>query len=207
MVEQKLVTPDVAAASAFAQVELVVGLRARYAIPSGAQIVPGMVVQSGSADALSYIVPTGKRAVAITGSDVIGGGGLIRPGDFVDVMVTIEAWKLTGATPTPNTDKPKGVYTILQNIEVLAVARDAEKIANSGPDATKDGKDDSKTPDKIDTVTLAVDPSQAQLLFLAESEGKVRLSLRPFGEQGEQPIPAVVEPLQIPVAGGKSTSP
>ncbi len=198
MLEAKLVTPDVAAASAFAQAELVVGLRARFAIPTGAQIVPGMVVQASSSDALSYIVPPGKRAMAITGSEVIGGGGHIRPGDFVDVMVTIEAWKLTGTVTPSGSQQPHGVYTILQNIEVLAVASEAEKVPASGPDA-RDAKKATTT--KIDTVTLAVDPYQAQVLFLAESQGKLRLLLRPFGEQDEQPLPAVVEPLLVPVGG------
>src|SRR6266508_6444490 len=85
MLEVKRVTPDVAITSAYAESAQVVGLRARAAIASGAQIVPAMVVQSGSGDALSFVVPPGKRAVAITGSNVIGGGGHIRPGDFVDV--------------------------------------------------------------------------------------------------------------------------
>lgn len=200
MVEHKRVTPDVAAASAFAETEMVIGLRARMVIPAGAQVVPGMLVQAGSSDALSYIVPPGKRAMSITGNDVIGGGGHIRPGDFVDVLVVVEATKLMASgTPTPGDEKPKGVYTILQNIEVLAMAEEAEKIAAAGPEEKNKGAKRSSTK----TVTLAVDPYQAQLLFLAESEGKVRLALRPFGEQDERQLPAVVEPLAAPSGGAR----
>jgi pilus assembly protein CpaB len=82
MIEQRLVPPDAAVAAAFAEAGKVAGLRARYPIPAGQQIVPGMVVQGGSADALSYVVPPGKRGVAVAASEVIGGGGHIRPGDL-----------------------------------------------------------------------------------------------------------------------------
>lgn len=198
MIEQRLVPPDAAVAAAFAETGKVAGLRARYPIPAGQQIVPGMVVQGGSADALSYVIPPGKRAVAVAASEVIGGGGHIRPGDFVDVLVVIEVWKLIGGQAPATSDRPKGVYTILQNVEVLAVADDAEKIGASGPnDQAKDSKDK-----KIRSVVLGVEPSQAQTLFLAESEGKIRLSLRSFGDREEQPLAPVLEPLIIPAAPG-----
>ncbi len=204
MVEVTHVTPDLAVPAAFEETTRVVGLRSRSPIPARAQIVPGMTVQSGAADALSFVVPPGKRAVAITGSDVVGSGGHIRPGDFVDVLVTVEAWRLNGSNATISNEKPRGVYTILQNVEVLAVSSEAEKITASGPDAkNKDDEDKTKSLSKADnkSVTLAVTPSQAQLLFLAESEGKIRLALRPFGERDETPVAPVVEPILL---GGKS---
>src|SRR5581483_4808706 len=75
MLEVAYVTPEVAVPAAFKETARVVGLRARSPIAARAQIVPSMTVQAGSADALSFIVPAGKRAVAITGSDVVGSGG------------------------------------------------------------------------------------------------------------------------------------
>jgi len=208
MLEAKRVTPDTAVAAAFAEPAQVVGLRARSTIPAGTQMVPGMVVQSSAGEALSFVLPPGKRAVAIEGSDVIGGGAHIRPGDFVDVMVTIETWKLDGSTSTNNSQKPKGVITILQNVEVLAVSTTAQKVAESGPDAAKDKKSAELTSlDRADnkSVTLAVDPSQAQLLFLAESEGNIRLALRPFGERDEQQIAPVVEPF-LPIGATRANN-
>jgi pilus assembly protein CpaB len=204
MLQVKLVTPGVAIPAAFSETAKVIGLRARATIPENAQIVPGMVVQSGGADALSFVVPPGKRAVAVTLSEVIGSGGHIRPGDVVDVMVTVEAWKLVGGQPTSGSAQPKGVYTILQNVEVLAVRDEAEQIAASGPDS-KDTKDKNsatrvttRDQERNKSVTLAVDPQQAQLLFLADQEGKIRLALRPFGERDETPIAPILEPLAFP---------
>jgi len=200
MVEAKIVPADAAVAAAFSEVARVIGLRARYPIAAGTQIVPGMVVQASAADALSYVIPPGKRAVAVKTSEVVSGGGHIRPGDFVDVLVTIEVTKLVGGTPTPGAEKLKGTYTILQNIEVLAVDDQAEKVAEIGPNSKE--KDNAGRfgvmSDRNRTVTLAVDPQQAQLLFLAEAEGTIRLALRPFGERDEQPLTPVLEPLVPP---------
>lgn len=205
MVQVKRVTSDIAVANAYAEPAQLIGLRARSTISEGAQVVPGMVVQTGAGDALSFVLPPGKRAVAITGSDVIGGGANIRPGDFVDVMVTVEAWKLDGSTPpTSSADRPKGVFTILQNVEVLAVSDSVQKVAEAGPEKAKK-EDQLKSLDKADnkSVTLAVTSTQAQLLFLAESEGKIRLALRPFGERDEPSIPPVVEPFSFPGSGAR----
>lgn len=198
MLELKHVTPDLAVANAYQEVAQVIGLRARSTIPDGVQVVSGMVVQTGASDALSFVVPPGKRAVAITGSNVIGGGGHIRPGDFVDVMVSIEAWRLDGRPAPANTSQsPRAVHTILQNVEVLAVSDEAQKVAESGPDSRAKKTGDEESLDRSDnrSVTLAVDPKQAQTLFLAESQGDIRLSLRPFGERDESQLTPVIEPL------------
>jgi pilus assembly protein CpaB len=206
MIEVKLVTPESAVASAFSETGRVIGLRARYPISAGAQVVPGMVVQGGAADALSYVVPPGKRAISVGYSDVVGTGGHIRPGDFVDVLVLVEVWKLTGGVPPTSTDRPKGVYTVLQNIEVLAVSDNAQKVAASGPEAkTKDEIVKISADNK--SVTLAVDPEQAQKLFLAEADGKIRLALRPFGEREEQSVAPFLEPIILPAARATATPP
>lgn len=204
LVERKLVTPDVAVASALTQVNQAAGQRARYAIPAGAQLVPSMLVQANSADALSFVVPPGKRAVAVATNDVVNGGNHIRPGDNVDVMALIDASKLVGGAPPSGGQPLQGVATILQNVQVLAVADQATNAPDNGPQ-NKNGKS-GDTPDlaKNGSVTLAVDPSQAQLLFLAESEGKIRLALRPFGDQDQPAVSPLVEPLARPAAAGGS---
>lgn len=192
MVELKLVTPDIAVNSAFSETGRVIGLRARYPITAGAQVVPGMVVQSGAADALSYVVPPGKRALAVIANEVVGSSGYIRPGDFVDVLVSLPESKLPGGRARTGSDEAKAVLTVLQNVEVLAVADEAQKVAGAVPDGKKDGARKAPANSENKSVTLAVDPEQAQILFLAETEGKLRLALRPFGERDEKPLPATL---------------
>jgi pilus assembly protein CpaB len=204
MLEVRLVPPEAAVAAAYSEAGRVAGLRARYPIPAGAQIVPGMVVQGGAEDALSVVVPPGKRALAITGSEVIGGGGHIRPGDRVDVLLVAEEWKLLNLPgPTGSGEQRKGVATVLQNVEVLAVADDVEKIAATGP-AERENDDRNK---KIRSVVLAVDQQGAQQLFLAESIGRIRLSLRPFGEVEEQPVPPTLRVLPAGATAAPTATP
>jgi pilus assembly protein CpaB len=196
MVERKLVTPDTAAKTAVAQTKDAVGQRARYSIPAGAQVLPSMLVPADSSSALSYAIPEGKRAVAVTAGSAATGGSavdLIRPGDYVDVLAVLDSWKLVGGEAQTN-ERPQGVVTVLQNVEVLAVANEAAKPGATGPEAAI-AKNQPTGSSKNNTVTLAVDPSEAQLLFWAETQGKLRLSLRPFGEQATQTVAPLLEPL------------
>jgi Flp pilus assembly protein CpaB len=120
------------------------------------------------------------------------------------VLVTVEAWRLTGGTPTPGGDRPRGAWTVLQNVEVLAVADEAQKISASGPGSKAKDKDDRRSQDQY-SVVLAVDPDQAQALFLAETGGKIRLALRPFGERDEKPLAPMLEPFALPAARATPT--
>jgi Flp pilus assembly protein CpaB len=47
-------------------------------------------------------------------------------------------------------------------------------------------------------VTLSVTSQEAQLLFLAEENGTLRLAVRPYGDAEVQDIPFVVETELIP---------
>jgi Flp pilus assembly protein CpaB len=196
MVSVKLVTPDLAAKTALTQTKQAIGQHARYAVPTGAQLLPGMLIQPGSSDALSLVVPAGKRAVAVATTDVINGGNHIRPGDFVDVMAVFDASKLINPASTATSGQNlQGVYTILQNIQVLAVADVAAKTADSGPQTKNSAGDNTPDLGKNGSVTIAADPYESQLLFLAETEGKIRLALRSYGDGEVKPVAAVLEPL------------
>jgi len=91
---------------------------------------------------------------------VSGVSGFILPHARVDVLATVSS----------NTDKEESTTTtILENIEVLAV------------DQTVKSKDDD--PITVKSVTLLVDPAQAEKLALASSEGKLQLVLRNMTDQ------------------------
>ena len=81
--------------SAFAQPRAVVrpedvqGRVATVPIASGTQILATMLGDE-SEGALAYEVPAGQRAVAIGAADVMGVGGLVRPGNRVDILGTFE---------------------------------------------------------------------------------------------------------------------
>ena len=104
---------------------------------------------------ISAVVNTGKRAVAVKGDKVIGLAGLIRPGNRVDVMVSIEDPR----------DKKKITKLVLENVLVLA----------AGPDIEKKEKSDASS---VEVFTLEVTPDEAEKLTLASHEGRLQLALR-----------------------------
>lgn len=98
-----------------------------------------------------------KRAMSVKVDDVIGVSGFIKPGDHVDVMVTIE--------PDSKSQNPVAKM-ILGNLRVLAAGMQYEKNGNE------------KDPKPVQVMTLEVDIEEAEKLALASTQGKLRLALR-----------------------------
>lgn len=176
---------------------LVVGKVARYPISQGSQVSASLVVEGAKSPALSFQIPPGLRGMTIPVSITNTPAALIAPGDFVDVIVSVEAFLLTGrAQPqAQNQRELRGAATLLQNIQVLSVARD---FANTGAvyePSTRGTPPGDK--EQVQFVTLAVTPEQAQLLWLAQENGKLTLVLRPFGDDGVVPLAPRLEPLQL----------
>jgi len=108
---------------------------------------------------LAYYIPENKRAVTIAVSEIIGVAGFLQPGDFIDVYSTFPG-ELAGREKT---------VLVLENLPVLAVARDTDTSADK---AVKDIK-------AYTSVTLAASPEEAGRLIFAEERGRLRLVLRP----------------------------
>lgn len=154
----------------------VIGVQARERIIAGEQITGQRLLIDGKSAGLPGVIPPGKRAVTIAVSEVSGVAGLIKPGDYVDVMSTFDP----GAAGDFIGD------VLLQNVQVLAVNRDMEKTMQEA-----DAKE-KKEPIKTATVTLAVDATLVHHVAVAEDRGKIRLALRPFiqeaGASSTQPV-------------------
>lgn len=142
-----------------------------------------VVVQSsaGQADAkpvamtaFSLQTPPGKRAFTIRIDSLSAVGGLISPGDLVDII---------GHLKIPEEDdekKSQNVTSVLfQNIQVLAVGTNYQF---AGQTAQYVAQQKAK---EID-VTLALDPEQSGLVSFAQEHGKLQLTLRSPTERGSQ---------------------
>jgi len=118
-------------------------------------ILEGRLAAKGSGLGLAPTIPVGMRAVSVRVNDVAGVAGFVLPGMHVDVLVT-------GRPPTGEGDETS---TCLQNILVLSAGQTMQ------PDARGQAI-------QAPTVTLLVDPEQAETLTLAGSDGKIQLVLR-----------------------------
>ena len=193
MVEIKNITSDAVLAGAYRDTGDVVGQVTRVPLVAGEQVIPTKVTATGAAIAdmenppLAYIVPEGKRAVSIQVNNVIGASGLIRPGDYVDVILTMtiegeeEAGEGTATGPTSD----QIAQTILQNVQVLSVDQDvALTAADEGAEGAPAVAGGAEANPEATTVTLAVLPVHGEVLTVAEAcaEPRLALALRAFGD-------------------------
>ena len=145
-------------------------------IKNGEQITFNKLTEPGIRTGLAPQVTPGRRAIAIPVSEVSGVGKLVKPGDRVDLIAVID---LGG-----NAKGNKMAKMILQDIVVLAVGRN---VANNAPRviekdtfAQKDRVKSLTEYDGFSSVTLEVEPAQAQklALIMAESGNAMTLTLR-----------------------------
>lgn len=162
------------------------------------------------ANQLAFKLDPGMRGIGVAVNDVSTFGGLVVPGDHVDVVVTYDE-KDSNAE---NAQKWRRISTVLQNVQV--VAREQVEVQRVNPlgDSSTDNAtptadeppivnsdDFNKRPEDFDpdggvsVVTLALTPQDVQALVLADSLGEVTLVLRKFGEDSIAPI----EDLRVPV--------
>src|SRR5277367_4188669 len=123
-------------------------------------ILEGRLAQKGSGLGLAPTIPVGMRAVSVRVNDVANVAGFVLPGMPVDVLVT-------GHPPTSDSTM---TTTCLQNMLVLS----------AGQTMTPDSRGQTI---QAPTVTLLVDPEQAETLTLANSEGRIQLVLRNSSDQ------------------------
>ena len=142
----------------------------RYARPG--ELLSDHHLESGGS--LPANLPEGQRAIAISVDDVVGAGGLLQPGDRVDVVTAFR-----------RSDKDAPVALVmLRDVPVLAVHGSLSAGAEEGGEAARR---------RNNTVVLSVPEARVSALMLASSEGKVRLAVV-AGERS-------VDPTEQSVAG------
>ncbi len=180
---------------AVSSVDDVVGKISRYPIYMDEQVTPDKVVEIGgaeSADSLAFSVGDGNRAISISADQVVSAGGLVLPGDYVDIIAVLSGKKADGSDVENYIAK-----TILQNVKVLAVA---QTIADSSQDTADGETSKPKADPEATTLTLLVTPQQAETIFLAELNGTLRAVVRGFGDAATAEIAPVYQTDLVPVA-------
>jgi pilus assembly protein CpaB len=139
-----------------------VGGISRSDIVKGEQVLASRVATEERRASLSYRVPEKLRAISIPVSEVPGVSGYVSPGDKVDVLV---------AYNDPDINDVMTVYTVVQNALVLATGEFTRE-------------QDNEERHLVSTVTLGVNPAQAEVLAYANLKGTFHLTLRsPMDEE------------------------
>jgi pilus assembly protein CpaB len=169
---------------AASSLDRVAGMVALVPISKGEQITLNKLMSVKEAvggGTLAMSTPIGKRAITIAMDSISAVGGMIRPGDYVDVvsMVTVPV-----TTPEGKQAAQAAVVPLFQNTLVLAVGQETAAVAQSEGRGKKEDK-------RGDSITLALSPQEANLLAFVQEQGKIRLSLRsPSDAKIEQVQPA-----------------
>ncbi len=189
MVETKEIAIDTVLAGVFSDTKGVIGQVARVPLVAGEQVIATKVTATGAAIAdgenppLAFVIPEGKRAVSIQVSNVIGASGLIRPGDYVDVILAVQIQVGSGDGISDGSQN-QIAQTILQNVLVLSVDQDVTRAVVSEGEAAPVVGDGTEVNSEATTVTLAVSPAHGEVLTVAEAcaTPRLALALRGFGD-------------------------
>ncbi len=152
-------------------------------ISKGEQVLLNKVTISGQEGSLSMKEPSGKRAISVSLDNISSGGGMLRPGDHVDVvgMVPIPAVNAEGKQVNQLATMP-----LFQDVLILAVGQEFTSISS----ARKEERLASPV------ITLALSPQEANLIFFVQQQAKLRLIYRsPVDKQVQRVAPASWETL------------
>jgi pilus assembly protein CpaB len=151
----------------FDKTDSVVGQTVFEALGEGEPVVQTKLAsKSGGA---GLMIPAGMRAVSTHVTDSTGIIEMMRSGHKVDVQIL--------ASMKPDRPSENEIRTVLQNVTVLSIHPAPAQASNGGPAQP--------------SVTLLVTPAEADVLALADSTTRVRLSLRNPSDSGSEPRPSL----------------
>lgn len=162
----------------FAELAPLVGKIVTRSMVPGELLTPDRVREYLGGSTLSALIKGGMRAVTVRVDDIAGVAGFILPENRVDIIAT---------------QPGGGTYTLLRNLEVLAIDQEAS------PEKDK--------PTVVRALTVEVTPAQAEVLVDAMRKGPLQFTLRnPLDTAdtapviAERPPPAAPAPEPIPVS-------
>lgn len=100
-----------------------VGLVTKSEILQGEPIIKERLLEKGQKYTLSFMIPPGMRAITVAIDEVKGVAGFVKPGERVDVVGTFKVEDAKGYTS----------WTLVQNVEVLALAQDMGEPVKTEP--------------------------------------------------------------------------
>lgn len=141
-------------------------------VKKGEQITNNKISQPSIRTGLAPQITPGKRAVAIPVGEVTGVSKLVKPGDRVDLIAIVD----------PGGGKENKVArTVLQDVVILSAGRNvtnnAARLIEADPMSGKEKVKSLAEDFSFATVTIEVDPMQAQTLALLLANGDTSLSV------------------------------
>ena len=141
--------------------DAVAGQRLVVALRAGEPLLASAVASVDSAPISSRVRP-GIRAMTISVDEVNSLSGMLQPGDRIDLLLSVRPPAVNGAPQAEVT------RTVMQGVVVMATGRQARAPS---PDEAGGAR-------AFTSITVEVDPGQAQRLVVAQRSGRLTAVLR-----------------------------
>ena len=160
-----------------------IGTVVRFQITAGQPVTQGALVAPGDRGFLAAALGPGMRAVTVPVTASSGLAGFVFPGDRVDLVLTQDIRGGGEGEPLHASE------TIVRNLRVLAADQRYTDKDEDGKPVVKEARN----------VTLEVTPRIAEKIAVAQSMGKLSLSLRSIADQSSDMQRAVASgDIKIP---------
>jgi pilus assembly protein CpaB len=220
------------ASSVFETPADVIGKMVRTDMIVGEPIYKEKLVGDKSRGGLPVLIPQGHRAVAVGVSEIKGVAGFVKPGDKVDVLSTFDVKMPDGKEIKVTKTVLQNVLVMASAQQMIRegdmatqdpdfLKEEAEAEKNKKPDnkkkksdsdlqkekkeRAKEKKELEKRAKSVASVTLALSPSEAEKLTVAEEAGEIRLVLRSEGDHAMSALSGVSD-QEILMAGSDTGS-
>jgi Flp pilus assembly protein CpaB len=184
--------PQSQATNTYGSPDDVVGMVVRRNVAQGEALMSQDFQSAVTVPDLVQAIQPGLRAMAVPLSRVDSVGMLLQPGDWVDVVLTIDERDGLNPVSIPNAAASPGVAApyvgidefvnnttvkvVVQNVQILAALHD-QPIADAGAGTgNAPAPQASGSPDVI--AVLAVQPQQVEVIRFAQVDGRISLVLR-----------------------------
>jgi pilus assembly protein CpaB len=184
MIDSSIVPNQFIQPQAVTSVDRVLGMITLAPISKGEQITLSKLSKArreSSSGGLAGNTPAGKRAISISVDSIASVSGMVRPGDYVDVIATLQV-PVQGADGQVSSQI--AVVPLFQNVLVLAVG---QNTGFSGAGSRYTDKDSSSSGGG-GLITLALAPQEANLIAFVQEQGKMRLTLRSPADANVEPV-------------------
>jgi len=145
----------------------VIGARLLLPMRAGEPLMP-TALAGADTGAISGRLRPGVRAMTIAVDEVNSLSGMLQPGDRIDLMLSVR--------PPPGAGgfvQPEFTRTVMQGVPVMATGRQSRAGSI----------DDASTGRPYTSITVEVNPDQAQQLVVAQRSGKLTAVLRNPGDR------------------------
>lgn len=153
-----------------ADADTLAGIVLRRDVRAGAYVKSSDVIRHDSPGFLAAALKPGMRAVSVAVDNVSGNAGLIRPGDYVDIILIQQ----TRASDHIDMGRARSVVseTVVENVRIIAVGSVFQE--------TDENVRSTSRPAPVRTVTIEVQPRTAGAVAVAGRLGTLTLALRSF---------------------------